>query len=76
MTVYSIVKCWYPHPAQVSPVQEVTQALSAIPLDDPLATALFAELEQEGCELVTGLVYPSVPPVQDVNTCKEKNSMI
>lgn len=60
------------HPAEVSPVQEVTQTLCSVSLDDPLASALFAELEEEGGELVTGLVYPSVPPVQDVNTCKER----
>lgn len=60
------------HPAKVSPVQEFTQTLSPVPLDDPLAPALLAELEQEGRELVTGLVDPPIPPVQDVNTCKKK----
>lgn len=34
------------HPAQISPVQKVTQALGAVPLDDPGAPALLAELEQ------------------------------
>ncbi len=59
------------HPAEVSPVQQFAQTLSPVPLDDPLAPALLAELKQEGCELVTRLVDPSKPPVQDVNTCKK-----
>lgn len=41
------------HPAQVSPVQKVTQALCAVPLDDPGAPALLTELEQVRRELVT-----------------------
>lgn len=60
------------HPAKVSPVQEVTQTLCPVPLDDPLPPALLAELKQEGSELVTGLVDPSKSPVQDVNTWSEK----
>ena len=43
----------FSHPAEVFPVQEFTQALGAVPLDDPLASALLAELKQEGRELVT-----------------------
>lgn len=62
------------YPAKVSPVQEVTQTLCPVPLDDSLAPALLAELKQEGSELVTGLVNPSKPPVQDVNTCSGKQS--
>lgn len=62
------------YPAKVSPVQEVTQTLCPVPLDDSLAPALLAELKQEGSELVTGLVNPSKPPVQDVNTCLRKQS--
>ncbi|KAG7243684.1 hypothetical protein INR49_011241, partial [Caranx melampygus] len=49
----------------VSPVQEVTQTLSPVPLDNPLTPALLAELEQEGRELVTRLINPPIPPVQD-----------
>lgn len=64
------------YPAKVSPVQEITQSLSAVPLDDPLAPALLAELKQEGCELVAGLVNTPKPPVQDVNTCCERNEVI
>lgn len=60
------------YPAEVSPVQEVTQTLCPVPLDDSLAPTLLAELKQEGSELVTGLVNPSKPPVQDVNTCSGK----
>lgn len=60
------------HPPEVSPVQEVTQTLSPVSLDDPLAPALLAELKQEGSELVTRLVDPSKPPVQDVNTWKKE----
>lgn len=59
------------YPAEVFPVQEIAQTLSPVPLDDPLAPALLAELKQEGSELVTGLVDPSKPPVHDVNTCKK-----
>lgn len=55
--------------AEVSPVQEIAQALSSVPLDDPLAPTLLTELKQEGSELIAGLVDPSKPPVQDVNTC-------
>lgn len=53
--------------AEVSPVQQVAQALSSVPLDDPLAPALLTELKQEGSELIAGLIDPSKPPVQDVN---------
>jgi len=60
------------HPAKVSPVQEITEALSSIPLDDPLAPALLAELEQKGGELVARLVNPTVSPVEDVNACDWK----
>lgn len=56
------------HPAEVSPVQEVTQTLGAVPLNNTLTPALLAELEQEGRELVARLVDPPIPPVQDVNT--------
>lgn len=58
--------------AKVPPVQQVTQALSAVPLDDPLAPALLTELKQEGRELIAGLVDPSKPPVQDVNTWNDE----
>jgi len=59
-------------PAEVSPVQEFAQTLSPVPLDDPLAPALLAELKQEGRELVTRLVDTPIPTVQDVNTCTQK----
>lgn len=62
------------YPAEVSPVQEFAQTLSAVPLYDPLAPALLAELKQEGRELVTRLIDPPISPVQDVNTCKNKHS--
>lgn len=64
------------HPAKVSPVQEFAQTLSSVPLDDPLAPALLAELKQERSELVTRLVHPSKPPVQDVNTCRNKQQQL
>lgn len=51
------------HPAEVSPVQEVTQTLGPVPLDNPLTPALLAELEQEGRELVTRLIDPPISPV-------------
>ena len=60
------------HPAEVFPVQEVAQTLSTVPLDDPLAPALLAKLKQEGRELVTRLIHPPIPPVQDINACKKK----
>lgn len=56
-------------PAQVSPVQQVTEALCAVPLDDALSAALLAELEQEGGQLVTRLVHAAKAPVQDINPC-------
>lgn len=58
--------------AEVSPVQQVAQALGSVPLDDPLAPTLLTELKQEGSELIAGLVDPSKPPVQDVNTCDDE----
>lgn len=58
---------WGAYSAEVSPVQQVAQALSSVPLDDPLAPALLTELKQEGSELIAGLIDPSKPPVQDVN---------
>lgn len=40
-------------PTQISPVQQVTEAFCAVPLDDALSAALLAELEQVGGQLVT-----------------------
>lgn len=56
-------------PAQVSPVQQVTEAFCAVPLDDALSAALLAELEQEGGQLVTRVVHAAKPPVQNINSC-------
>lgn len=62
--------------AEVSPIQEIAQALGAVPLDDPLAPALLTELKQEGGQLIAGLVHPSKPPVQDVNTCVDEKGCL
>lgn len=63
------------YPAEVSPVQQVAEALGAVPLDDALPTALLAELEQEGGELVARLVHAPKPPVQNVNTFKKQTNI-
>lgn len=55
-------------PPQVSPVQQVRQPLSSVPLDDAVAARLLAETEHELGQLVTGLLSRTEPPVHDVNT--------
>lgn len=59
-------------PSQVSPVQQVRQPLSSVPLDDALAPRLLAETEHELSQLVTGLVGRTEPPVHDVNTLQRQ----
>lgn len=49
--------------AKVSPVQQVTEALCAVPLNNTLSAALLTELEEEGGQLVTRLIHATIPPV-------------
>lgn len=55
-------------PAQISPVQQVTEALRPIPLDDPLPAALLTELKQVRRQLIARLIDSTISPVQNVDT--------
>lgn len=55
-------------PSQVSPVQQVRQPLSPVPLNNTLTPRLLAEAEHKLGQLVTGVLSWTEPPVHDVNT--------
>lgn len=56
------------NPSKVSPVQQVGQSLSSVPLDDPLAPGLLAKAKHELGQLVAGLLWGFEPAVHNVDT--------
>lgn len=82
-TVFSLLtKQWYgsgaanTDPSEVSPVKQIRQPLSSVPLNNAVATRLLAEAKHELSQLVTGLISWTESPVHNVNTWKWHKEMI
>ncbi len=60
--------CVVSDPAQIFPIEQVTESLGSVPLNDPLPAALLTELKQVRRQLIAGLVHPTVPPIQNIDT--------